>query len=423
MYPSNKQKLINALNWNTGLILILCTSILWSINSCSSVNSQINTTGTSISKDLQWSERMALSIMNRYDRIWKIEDRDDPKWSYTHGLIAMSFLHLWEHTGNITYYNYAKAYADDMINEEGKILNYNIDEFNIDHINPGKILFQLYEESQESQYKIALETLRTQIKWQPRTTENGFWHKLRYPWQMWLDGLYMGAPFYAQYAKEFNEPEAYDDIANQFIIMEKNARDKDSGLLYHAWDESRVQPWSDDETGLSPNFWGRAMGWYAMALVDVLDYFPEDHKDRQELINILQRLMVGVSAFQDDETGLWYQVMNLPDAEGNYKEATVSAMMSYAMLKGVRMKYLDSKYFDLGLKAFDGLINNLIEVEEDGEIQLHQCCAVAGLGGSPYRDGSYEYYINEQIRSNDPKGTGPFILAGIELELARKKDK
>ncbi len=411
---------------STGLIFIGMLLLLF-LTQCAENNTgkeeEAIKVSTPIEEDQVWGERLAQSIMKRNERAWQLEGRETPKWSYTHGLVSLSFLKLWEQTGDKRYYAYAKGYADDMINEEGEILNYHIDEFNIDHINPGKILFPLYKETKDQRYKTAMETLRTQLEWQPRNNQGGFWHKLRYPWQMWLDGLYMGSPYYAQYAMENNETEAFDDIANQFITMEKFGRDEATGLLYHGWDESHVQRWADKETGLSPHFWGRSLGWYAMGIVDVLDYFPEDHPQRQELINILQRLSTAVVKYQDAETGLWYQVMDMGGEEGNYLEATVSCMFSYAFLKGVRKGYLEESFKQAGEKAFNGLIDNLVEVTDDGEVHIHKCCAVAGLGGNPYRDGSYEYYVNEVVRSNDPKATGPFILASIEYEMMNQNQE
>ncbi len=401
-----------------------CVLILIAFKSCIKLTSQqMDDPKISISDDLPWSQRMALSIMTRNDSLYKVDSRTEPKWDYVHGLVAMSMLEIWKSTNNKKYYDYAKGYADDLINESGEISGYNIVDFNIDNINAGKILFDLHKTSKEEKYKIAFTTLRNQLDWQPRNSQNGFWHKLRYPWQMWLDGLYMGAPFYARYAKENGQNDAFDDIANQFLLLNKYAKNKENGLFYHGWDESKLQKWADPNTGLSPHFWSRAIGWYAMALVDVLDYFPEDHPKRKELIGILNELMHSVSKFQNEKTGLWSQIMNLPDKEGNYEEATGSAMISYTMLKGYRKGYLGKSIFENGVKAYEGLIDNLIEVEENGVINLTKCCAVAGLGGEPYRDGSYDYYVNEQVKSNDPKGTGPFILASLEYEAAHKQIK
>jgi unsaturated rhamnogalacturonyl hydrolase len=358
---------------------------------------------------------MALSEMYRNPQAWMI-DAKAPKWNYTQGLVLMAIQRVGETTKNDRYFRYVKSYADTMINADGDILTYQLDNFNIDHINPGKILFSLNEKTGEERYLKALQQLRRQLSWQPRTTAGGFWHKLRYPWQMWLDGLYMGAPFYAEYAVRFHEPEDFYDIARQFILMEEKARDPQTGLLYHGWDESRVQKWSDPETGLSPHFWGRAMGWYAMALVDVLDFMPADHPDRDELLAILDRLAAAVAKVQDKDSGLWYQVLDRAGAKGNYLEATASCMFVYSLAKAVNKSYLNEQYMAVAEKAYRGVLDRLIEVEENGAVNLLQCCAVAGLGGSPYRDGSYEYYVGEPVIRNDPKGTGPFILASLEME-------
>lgn len=366
-----------------------------------------------ISKKQDWSERMAKSIMQRNEEPWMIDFMNRPVWSYPQGLVLLSFQKLSHGTNDDRYYEYGKAYADKLIDEKGEIIGYKQLSFNIDMINSGKILFELYDKTQDERYLTALKTLRQQIEWQPKTTEGGFWHKLRYPWQMWLDGAYMGTPFIAQYAVTFNEPELLDLAAKQLILMNNHLRDEQTGLLYHGWDESGLQTWSDSETGKSKNFWGRAIGWYAMAVVDALDYFPENHPKRNELITILNDLFVALKPFQDTETGLWSQVVDQPKREGNYGEASGTAMISYAMAKAVNKGYTDKSYKKTAQKAFDGLVDNLIEVEENGLINLTKVCAVAGL--STDRPGTFEYYINEKIRTNDPKGTGPFILAALEL--------
>ena len=230
---------------------------------------------------------------------------------------------------------------------------------------------------------------------------------------MWLDGAYMASPFLAQYAATFKEPKAFDEVALQFLLMEKHLRDEKTGLLYHGWDESKQQIWANKQNGRSPHFWGRAIGWYAMALVDALDYFPASHPQRKELIRILQQLSTSLQNFQDRETGLWYQVVDQGTRKGNYLEASASSMFVYALAKGVRKGYLDKSFLAVAQKGYDGIINKLIAVKGNGEVDLLQVCEVAGLSSD--RDGSYEYYVNEKIRVNDPKGTGPFILASLEL--------
>jgi unsaturated rhamnogalacturonyl hydrolase len=278
----------------------------------------------------------------------------------------------------------------------------------------GRLLFNLYETTKEKRYLIALQTLRKQIEGQPRTESGGFWHKKIYPNQMWLDGLYMGEPFYAQYTVTFENGKNLDDVAKQFELIQKNARDPKTGLFYHGWDESKQMPWANKTTGTSSNFWSRSLGWYAMALVDVLDYMPKTDPKHKELVSHLKLLAETLVKYQDS-SGLWYQVTDKGATGGNYLEASGTAMFAYTFAKGVNKGYLSKKYKTAANKAFDGMIKQLINVSDNGVITITQVCAVAGLGGNPYRDGSFEYYVNEKKKDNDPKATGPFILAALEL--------
>lgn len=232
---------------------------------------------------------------------------------------------------------------------------------------------------------------------------------------MWLDGLYMGAPFYARYAQYFNEQSYFDDVIKQFVLIHKHTYDPETGLNYHGWDESKQQKWADPITGCSPNFWGRAMGWYAMALVDVLDFLPFDHPGRPRIIEILNQVAKGIEKYQDPKTGLWYQVMDQGSREGNYIEATASSMFTYALLKASRKCYISKDYKKVAVKSYNGIVGHLIRDHGDGTLSLTNCCSVAGLGGNPYRDGSFDYYIKEPVRYNDPKGVGPFIMASLEF--------
>ena len=266
-----------------------------------------------------------------------------------------------------------------------------------------------------------MQLLRSQFAEQPRTSEGGFWHKQRYPNQMWLDGLFMGAPFYAQYGKVFAEGEAFDDVANQILLMDKHTYDPKTGLYYHGWDEKRQQSWANKETGISPSFWGRAEGWYAMAIVDCLDYIPPTQKDVETINEILRRVADGIVRWQDPQTGLWWQVLDQGGREGNYREATASCMFVYALAKGINRGYLSrEKYLPAVKKGYAGIVRDLLRTGEDGRLNLVQCCSVAGLGftsskGRP-RDGTFEYYISEPIVDNDLKGIPAFILAGIEVQ-------
>lgn len=366
--------------------------------------------------NMQWSVMMADADIKRNPEAWRIDFVTKPKWNYTNGLMCSALFQLWERTGDDRYFDYIKAYADQMIREDGTINTYKLEEYNIDKVNSGKYLFGLYKQTSDEKYLKAIRLLREQMRTHPRTSEGGFWHKKIYPHQMWLDGLYMGAPFLVQYAKEFNEPALFDDVALQIHLIEKHTYDHDIQLYHHAWDESREQKWADRETGRSPHVWGRAMGWYAMALVDVLDFFPLDHPERGNILNSVRRMTESIVRYQDEETGLWYQVVDQGGRAGNYLEGSASSMFAYFLLKAVKHEYIDKSYFINAEKAYKGIIDRLIRVDDQGEVHITQVCGVAGLGGTPYRDGSYEYYINEIKRDNDPKAVGPFIMASLLWE-------
>jgi len=361
------------------------------------------------------SQRVAETVL----KIWPdtIPVGSQGKWSYDMGVVLKGFEGIWMNTGDVSFFNSIQKKIDFFVKDDGTIRNYEPEEYNIDHVNNGKLVLLLYRVLGKDKYKKAADHLRDQLKTHPRTKEGGFWHKKIYTNQMWLDGLYMGAPFYAEYAMLFNEDAAFDDIANQFIWMEKHARDAKTGLLYHAWDESKEQKWANKETGTSPHFWARAMGWYSDAIVDALDYFPATHPKRQALIDILNRLVNALEKYQDKESGLWYDVMNYhgPGKEKNYFEASASCQFTYAIAKGVRKGYLPASKLAIAQKAYAGIVKRFIKVE-DGQTNLHGTVKVSGLGGNPYRDGSFEYYMSEPVIVNDPKGVGAFLLASTEME-------
>ncbi|WP_320018225.1 glycoside hydrolase family 88 protein [Labilibaculum manganireducens] len=359
--------------------------------------------------------QFADSEMKRFPEAWQLDHGKRLYFGYSQGLGCLAMLKVWKETGNRKYLDYVIKWADSLINENGEIHLYKVESYNIDYINSGKILFDVYKQTGNEKYKLAMDRLIQQLKMHPRTHEGAFWHKLIYQHQVWLDGLYMGAPFLAQYAVTFDQPDLLDDAINQFVICAKHTRDAKTGLYYHAWDESHNQKWADKITGQSPNFWGRSMGWWFMALVDVLDYVPENHPQRKNLLNIIDGVAEALSNYQD-ETGLWYQVLDQGHREGNYLEASASSMYMYGYAKAVNKGYINKKYRKTALKAYNGLMKNLIVKNEDGTLSLTKCCAVAGLGGKPYRDGSFNYYVNERIRDNDSKATGPFIMGCLELE-------
>ncbi|WP_293957268.1 MULTISPECIES: glycoside hydrolase family 88 protein [unclassified Sphingobacterium] len=368
------------------------------------------------------SEQMANTVLEKLypDSLFNKTDKF-PKWSYDMGVIFEGLTAVWRNTGNADYFNYMQSRMDAYLSIPDSIKNYDVEDFNIDNVKNGTTLLMLYKVTGKEKYLQACHRLYAQLQKHPRTHEGGFWHKKIYPYQMWLDGLYMAQPFYAEYASLMNIPSAFDDIANQFVYMEKNARDPKTGLLYHGWDESKKERWSDPKTGLSPHFWARGMGWYVMALVDVLDYFPEDHPRRQELIAILDRTLSAVVKYQDTKTGVWYDIVDLGTRKGNYLESSASSMFVFGLAKSLRKGYIRTsfqKYLDRG---YQGIVKEFISVAGDNRVDLNKTVQVSGLGGKKYRDGSFAYYMSEPVVTNDPKGIGAFILAASEVEFAQGK--
>lgn len=356
---------------------------------------------------LPWSVRMANSVIAR---------NVPYKWHYEYGLIHKSFEGIWRKTADPMYSDAIFADVSPLIEPDGTIRTYTVTEFNLDQVYPGRLLFLLYRITCEERFRKAMDVLRTQLTWQPRTHAGGFWHKLIYPYQMWLDGIYMASPFYAEYATAFNEPRALDDIVHQFQVVEEKTRDSQTGLLYHGWDESHLQRWADPVTGCSPHSWGRAAGWYAMALVDVLELLPASHPGRAVLCSILERHAAALHAVQDSATGLWYQVLDQSGRAGNYLEASGSCMAVYTFAKSVRLGYLNESYLAYARRGYSGILEQFIKVDGEGQVHLERVCGAAGLGGTPYRDGTYQYYVTEKIITDDYKGVGAFILASNELE-------
>jgi unsaturated rhamnogalacturonyl hydrolase len=366
-----------------------------------------------------WSIRMAQFAMKEWPDAISKDSHGNPEWSYDDGFLLKAIQAVWQKTGRGEYFHYITHIMDPLISNAGEIEGgYNIKDYKLDAICTGRMLLFLYKITGKKKYWKAATTLRKQLDSQPRTSEGGFWHKKIYPHQMWLDGLYMAEPFYAHYSKLTNDKKAFTDVAKQFYLMQRNACDPETGLFYHGWDESRKQHWADPVTGRSSSFWGRGIGWYGMALVDALDYFPKDNPYRAMLIHILQRYAKAVRNFQDPKSGLWYQVLNRPNGKENYLEASASAMFIYTFAKGVRKGYLNPDYFHAARKAYKGYINHLITIDQNGNIELHNTNTTSGLGGG--RDGSYYYYVHDGTDVNDVKGIAAFILASVQLEKANR---
>ncbi len=364
---------------------------------------------------IEWSKRMADSQISRFGE--SANYKEGAKWDYALHVTLLGLLELSDHTGDGKYAAFVGKSTGTWIRPDGTIQGYKLEDYNIDNLAPGRTLLALHQLTGEARYQKAAATLRSQLDSHPRTTGGGFWHKKRYTSQMWLDGLYMGQPFYAKYtAATGGGNDAWDDIAKQFRLIDEHLYDPKTGLYYHGWDEAKAQHWADKETGRSANFWGRAEGWWIMAQVEVLEVFPKDHPARAGLVALLKKTADGIVKWQDPKSGLWWQILDQGERQGNYREATASAMFVYSLAKAVNDGVLPRDYLKAARLGYTGILRDLIRTGEKGDVNLTHCCQVAGLGQPDRRDGSYEYYISEPIVENDLKGIGPFIQAGVELD-------
>ena len=354
---------------------------------------------------------------------WNIEKAREGKaagWNYIDGCMILALLEIYNATGEKKYYEFADAFIDHRVQEDGTITKYSVEEYNIDNVNAGKTLFALYALNGKEKYRKAIDLIYSQVETQPRTEEGNFWHKKIYPNQVWLDGMYMGQPFYMEYETRFNKMQGCIDSYKQFMNIKKHMRDEKTGLYYHGYDESRQMYWADPETGCSPNFWLRAMGWFLVAMVDVLERMDEQlYNEYRGIMAMLKQAVEDMHKFQDEQTGMFWQVIDHPEAEGNYLETSGTALFAYAVLKGVRLGYLPKRMAAWAEKAFYGTCDRYLSKNPDGSLQLDGICLVAGLGGKDHRDGSLAYYFSEPVVCNDAKGVGPLVLAYTEM-IARK---
>ena len=355
--------------------------------------------------------------------MWNIENirkGKKSKWNYVDGCMIKAILEMYSITGDKKYLDFADGFVDAKVDDNGIIAGYNVDDLNIDNVNAGKTLFELYDITGKEKYRKAIDLIYSQIEKMPRTKEGNFWHKKIYPNQVWLDGLYMGQPFYAEYDTRYGNKEHYSDIFNQFKNVYRIMRNPLNGLYYHAYDESREIFWCDKVTGLSQNVWLRAIGWYSMALLDTYDKIDKDATEiRDFLKKALTELVEAMIKYQDKETGMWYQVVNFGGMDKNYLETSGSSILAYAILKGVRLGVLPEEYRKYGEKAFDGVTHNKLNVDENGELHMDGICLVAGLGGDAKRPGTYDYYMSEPVVKDDAKGVGPYLLAYTEIRRIR----
>lgn len=357
-----------------------------------------------------WSVRTADAVLRRLPVVAET-------WDYQWGVLLKGVEDVWQASGDARYLGYIRRNVDRFVQPDGSIATYRREDHNIDHVDPGKLLFALHRETGDDRYRRAADHLREQMRTQPRTPSGGFWHKGIYPEQMWLDGIYMGSPFLAEYARTYGEADLFADVVRQITLIFEHTRDADSGLLHHGWDESRAQRWADPRTGCSRSFWARAVGWYAMALVDVLDILP-DTAHRATVADVLRRTMEAVARVQD-ASGVWWQVLDQAERPGNYLESSASCMFAYAFAKGARQGHLPPAHRLLAVRAYDAIVERFIRPTREGGVDVSGCCRGAGLGITPDRDGSFAYYVAQPPVTNDPKGVGAFLLASVEIERAR----
>ena len=359
--------------------------------------------------------------------LWNIEmvrSGKPNKWNYIDGCMITACLSLYKTTGDEKFLKFSKKFLDYFVKDGGVIETYSVEEYNLDNVNQGKNLFTLYDLTGKQRYRDAIETIRSQLATHPRTKEGNFWHKKIYPWQVWLDGTYMAQPFYMEYETRYNSMKGCLDSYHQFMNVKKYMKDPVTGLYYHGYDESRQMYWANPETGCSANFWLRAMGWFLVAMVDVLERMDEQlYYEYRSIMAMLKEAVEAMLPFQDPETGMFWQVIDKAGVPGNYLEASGTALFAYAVLKGVRLGYLPKRFAAYGEKAFYGTCDKYLGVSGDGKLQLSGICLVAGLGGATHRDGSLEYYFSEPVVENDAKGVGPLLLAYTEILAAQKSGK
>lgn len=350
--------------------------------------------------------------------LWNIESiraGKPPHWNYIDGCMITALLCAHELTGEKKYFDFAESFIDYYVDDDGSILGYSQERFNLDDINEGRVLFDLYKKTGKEKYRKAIFLLREQLEKQPRTVTGNFWHKMIYPNQIWLDGLYMAQVFYLRFQKEFGGGD-YSDIVSQFQNVRKYMFDEKKKLYYHGMDCSKTVFWADKNTGRSESFWLRAIGWFLISLVDCIDYL-DDGDERRKLSEILAEAIDGIEQYADPETGMFWQVVDCGEREDNYLETSGSSMVAYAMMKGARLGVIDKKYSEQGKKTFDGICNKYLKISPEGGLNLGGICLVAGLGpdGNLRRNGKYEYYISEPIVENDAKGVAPFVLCYTEI--------
>lgn len=363
-----------------------------------------------------WSERIFESTINKYPDPASLSIISPGEWTYEYGFFLNAGYELWLRSKKDEYYNYIKNWTDRFLTPDGRIKEeeYDVTQYRLDDILPGRLCVYLYQTTGDERYKKAADQLRDHLAKQPKTSDGGYWHKQIYPYQMWLDGIYMGDVFSTHYAAVFNEPDLFNEAAHQIKLISQHTLDSVTGLMYHGWDESKNPVWAHPVKGTSPEFWGRAIGWYIMALGECLDYIPENHPDRPAIVSIFQNLAQSVLKYQDEDTGLWYQVVDKGAQPGNWIETSCSAMFAYAFAKGYNKGILDKSFYDTAKRAFNSIIAQHCYFDDSGNLYLNQTVKVGTLNLKVSK-GDYDYYISTERRINDYKGLAALLYASLEL--------
>ncbi len=359
-----------------------------------------------------WMKKVYETALNREESVSYYN------WMYEDGVLLKGMEAAGLLMDDDRYLQFTKDYVDAFVTEDGHIPFVEKRAASVDCLNNGKNIFTVYHWTKEDRYNKALTLLRQRIDTHPRLDGcRAFAHKIVYANQMWLDGLFMLQPLYAQFTSEWGPESCFDDIAEQFRLITRFAYNEEKGLYYHAYDHSKSMFWADPDTGCSPNFWGRAMGWLSMAAVDCLDFFPAEHPGRKPILDLIEKIAAGIIRYQSPE-GVWYQVLDQADRAGNYPESSCSCMFAYFLKKGVQMGYLPDSYLPYAQKALDGIFHEFV-TEKDGFVNISNVCLVAGLGPNkrPERDGSYEYYISEPVVDNDNKAFGPLLHTLVRFSM------
>ena len=371
----------------------------------------------------KWAETIAESFMKTYPDPAKLEIFAPGAWTYTNGFFTNGLAYLYSFTKKQQYIEFAQRWLDYFLFEDGRInpKKYAKELFRLDDILPGRSLLYVYDLTNQPKYLAAANSLIDQLEHQPKTSEGGYWHKKVYDWQMWLDGVYMSDVFMLQYANDFDKPEYFNEAIHQIKLIYHHTHDSVTGLLYHGWDESKSKVWANEHSGTSPEFWGRGMGWYMMALVDALDYIPKEHPERQDVLNIVVDLSSAIHKYQDEQSGLWYQVVDKAHLEGNWPESSCTAMFAYAFLKAYKKGYLPAEFNTSALKAYQGLKENFIYFDDSGKLYLTGTVMVGTLN-EKYSDGSFDYYVSVDRRVNDFKGISALLYLAIADEYLTKNE-